>query len=72
MSHLRVHVDRLNVILANMEDNHRIDGDFLCDSLGDIESDIRQFRRLLGKVGFQEFILGGSLFLKNRINRGEL
>jgi hypothetical protein len=55
-----------------MEDSHRVDGDFLCDSLGDIESDIRQFRRLLGKVGFQEFILGGSLFLKNRINRGEL
>jgi len=61
-SHLRLHVNRLNVLLTNMEEHHDIDCSFLCDSLEDIESDIHQLRRVLGKSGLQDLILGRNLF----------
>ncbi|MBF0503996.1 MAG: hypothetical protein HQL14_02720 [Candidatus Omnitrophica bacterium] len=62
MSHLRLHVNRLNTLLTNMEEQQDIDSDFLCDSLKDVESDIHHLRRILGKSGFQNLILGRNLF----------
>ena len=61
MSHLRLHINRLNVLLANMEEHRDIDCNFLCDSLKDVESDIHGLRRILGKSGLQDLISGRNL-----------
>jgi len=45
-SHLRSQISRLSSILTNIEENDRIDCDYANESLKEIETHLRQVRKL--------------------------
>jgi len=45
-SHLRSQLNRLHLILDNIEEDDRVDCDYAYESLKGIETDLRQIRKL--------------------------
>jgi hypothetical protein len=47
-THLRSQVSRLNNILDNIEEENKVDCDYTYESLKEIETNLRQIRKLCG------------------------